>query len=384
MFGLPVRNIMRDARGLYQTVESFMNGQHTTGAGIKYAVMGAITNETVSDTQQLYEAMLNDDEAHAERVRGRFKDQSAVDSAIRKALRENDPRIHEAAVARNNGDIAEYTRIAKEIIAEGHFSQDLVVTAINAEINKLDQGKSESSTSDKQVGMYKADDFAAAVIGGDAAMANAVRTDIIRTKVANGDTQAEAEKSFASSASSSLREEFLEGRISEQKAVQALVDYCGKDQEDAEDLVGDWSFRVKYGFEYSQKDEAYMRGELSATELKSILMETEGMDAEKADAQIQVYDWEADGYEHVTIARVQDYNDHCAALGVPKDIYLEIRYVQSNTENDKDENGKSISYSAVQKIMAEINSYNLTPAQKTAIAESIGWSEKTIRKYKLW
>ena len=384
MFGLPVRNIMRDARGLYQTVESFMNGQHTTGAGIKYAVMGAITNKTVSDTQQLYESMLNDDEAHAERVRGRFKDQSAVDSAIRKALRENDPRIHEAAVARNNGDVAEYTRIAKEIIAEGHFSQDLVVTAINAEINKLDQGESENSTSDKQVGMYKADDFAAAVIGGDAAMANAVRTDIIRTKVANGDTQAEAEMSFASSASSSLREEFLEGRISEQNAVQALVDYCGKDQEDAEDLVGDWSFRVKYGFEYSQKDEAYMRGELSATELKSILMETEGMDAEKADAQIQVYDWEADGYEHVTIARVQDYNDHCAALGVPKDIYLEIRYIQSNTENDKDENGKSISYSAVQKIMAEINSYNLTPAQKTAIAESIGWSEKTIRKYKLW
>ena len=108
------------------------------------------------------------------------------------------------------------------------------------------------------------------------------------------------------------------------------------------------------------------------------------MDAEKADAQIQVYDWEADGYEHVTIARVQDYNDHCAALGVPKDIYLEIRYVQSNTENDKDENGKRINYSAVQKIMAEINSYNLTPAQKTAIAESIGWTEKTIRKYKLW
>lgn len=384
MFGLPVRNIMRDARGLYQTVESFMNGQHTTGAGIKYAVMGAITNKTVSDTQQLYEAMLNDDEAHAERVRGRFKDQSAVDSAIRKALRENDPRIHEAAVARNNGDVAEYTRIAKEIIAEGHFSQDLVVTAINAEINKLDQGESENSTSDKQVGMYKADDFAAAVIGGDAAMANAVRTDIIRTKVANGDTQAEAEMSFASSAISSLREEFLEGRISEQKAVQALVDYCGKDQEYAEDLVGDWSFMVKYGFEYSQKDEAYMSGELSATELKSILMETEGMDAEKADAQIQVYDWEADGYEHVTIARVQDYNDHCAALGVPKDIYLEIRFIQSNTENDKDENGKSISYSAVQKIMAEINSYNLTPAQKTAIAESIGWSEKTIRKYKLW
>lgn len=384
IFGLPVKNILRDARGLYQTVDSFLNGPQTTRAGIKYAVKGAVTGKDVSDGQQLYEAMMAGDTAHAERVKARFKDQAAADSAIRKALRENDPRIHEAAVARHNGDIAEYTRIAKEIIAEGHFKQDYVVSAISTEMNTLDKEEKESSTNTKVSGLYKTDDFTAAVMGGDSAMANAVRADIIRTSVANGKTQKDAEEAFASSASSSLKEEFMEGRLSETKAIQALVSYCGKDKEAAEKRVDEWAFEAEYGFAYSDRKDAYISGEISANEMRKILMDVEGMDAEEVDAQIEVYDWQAEGYEDATEARIREYYEHCEAYYVPKDIYLEIRKIQSNTNNDKDENGKSISYSAMKKIMAVIDSYDLSAEQKDAVARSIGWSEKNINKYKLW
>jgi hypothetical protein len=41
-------------------------------------------------------------------------------------------------------------------------------------------------------------------------------------------------------------------------------------------------------------------------------------------------------------------------------------------------------YSAMKKVMAEINAQQLTTAQKTAIARSLGWSEKNILKYKPW
>jgi hypothetical protein len=34
--------------------------------------------------------------------------------------------------------------------------------------------------------------------------------------------------------------------------------------------------------------------------------------------------------------------------------------------------------------MAYINSLNLTPAQKDALAKSAGWKDSTIKKYKLW
>jgi hypothetical protein len=242
IFGLPVKNIMRDARGIYQSVMSFVNGQQTTKAGIVNAVKSAVTGKDVSNQQQLYEAYLSGDKTQIARVEGRFKDQTAINTAIRKALRENDPRIKEAAAARYSGDIAKYTRIAKEIIGEKHFSQDNVVAAVNAEINALDKGET-TTTSTKASGLYKAEDFAVAISKGDQAMANAIKVDIIQTAQKNGKSTEEAEKSFVSSAKSALKEMFLTGEISEQKAAAALTTYCDIEEADALADVQYWTFK---------------------------------------------------------------------------------------------------------------------------------------------
>ena len=91
IFGLPVKNIMRDARGIYQTIDSFVNGENTTGAGIGYAVKSAfpewIGGGDVSKQDQLYEAYLSGDAEQIARVQGRFADQSAVNSAMRSAIK---------------------------------------------------------------------------------------------------------------------------------------------------------------------------------------------------------------------------------------------------------------------------------------------------------
>jgi hypothetical protein len=245
IFGLPVKNIMRDARGIYQTIMSFVNGQKTTGAGIKNAVRGAITGKDVSDQQQLYEAYLNGDAAQIARVKGRFKDQSAINSAIRKALRENDPRIREAAIAWNASDLDEYMRIAKAIIAEKHFVQDDVVLAIRAEANELTPDEGTTSTS-KAKSLFTAEKFAEAIAQGDQSMANTIKTDIIQAEQKNGKTAEEAEKSFNSSAKSALKEMYLAGEISEQKAISALKSYCGADDIGAKADVQYWEFKQKY------------------------------------------------------------------------------------------------------------------------------------------
>ena len=383
IFGLPVKNIMRDVRSVYQMYNTLVNGEKTTGAGIGYAIKGAITGQTVSDQQQLYKAILSGDNAQIARVKGRFKDQSAINSAIRMALRENDPRIRAAAEARFHGNLSEYTRIAKEIIGEKHFVQDDVVAAINAEINTMDKGDSSSGTQ-KASGLYKTEDFSIAVSKGDSAMANAIKTDIIQTAQKNGKTAEEAEKNFHSSASGVCKELFLEGKISESKAVDALVAYCGVDQEDAEERVGEWAFQREYGFAWSDRTDAYISGEISASELRQILMDVDGKTEEEADLQIQAYDWQADGYEGATAAAVKNYNKYCASAGVPKDFYLYIRKVSDNTENDVDANGKTIRYTAMKKIMAEIGAQAITSAQKYAIARSLGWAEYNIQKYKTW
>ena len=248
IFGLPVKNIMRDARGMYNTINSFVNGEKTTGEGIKVAVKEAITGKDKSDGQQLYDAMMNGDKAQVERVKGRFKDQNAVNSAIRKALRDNDSRIKEAAEARYNGDTAEYMRIAKEIIGEGIFSQDDVVAAINSEISALKKGEgtTDSSPSNKVGSIYEVSDYYSAIVGRDQASANVVKEDLIKTDVANGKDREEAEADFNSKFASYLREQYEAGGLSEYEARNMLSTYGGKSAEEAASKVQYWEFKMEY------------------------------------------------------------------------------------------------------------------------------------------
>jgi len=143
IFGLPVKNVMRDVRGMYNTVISFINGEKTTGTGIGSAIEEAVTGKEKSNGQQLYDAMVKGDSAQIERIKGRFEDEKAVDAAIRKALRENDPRIKEAAEAYLEGDYATYNSLRAKIVSEGIFSNQLVTDALKAEYNYLKKKANE-------------------------------------------------------------------------------------------------------------------------------------------------------------------------------------------------------------------------------------------------
>ena len=87
IFGLPVKNIMRDARAMYNTVNSFINGEQTTGAGIKNAMTEAVTGKEMSKSDKLYDAMESGDSAMLDRIESQYKDQDAFEIAVRQALR---------------------------------------------------------------------------------------------------------------------------------------------------------------------------------------------------------------------------------------------------------------------------------------------------------
>ena len=401
IFGLPVKNIMRDARGIYQTINSFVNGQQTTKAGIGYAVKGAITGKTVANDQQLYEAILSGDQAQIARVKGRFEDQSSINSAIRKALRANDPRIREAAIAWNANDLDEYMRIAKQIIAEKHFVQDDVVMAIRAEANALTPDDGTSSTS-KAKGLFTAEKFAEAIAQGDQATANAIKLDIIQTAQNNGKTEEEAEKSFANSAKGDLKELYLAGTLSEAKAIQALTTYCDETQNEAEQRVAEWAFEDQYGFKYDDKKQQFMDGNISASELKNLLMQVEGKTDDEANSSLISYTRDAyeDGFfdrskaadvmvtygglteeeadsklryidvkkqipdTYVDDAWVEEYYKEIESSGISIEVFVDYRnQVKSITGEGKKE-----------RRMAVINSMPISNAQKDALYYAEGWA----------
>ena len=192
---------------------------------------------------ELYEAIMSGNTRQADSLKAEFEDSDAMHSAVRKALRENDPRIKEAALAQYNGNPSERVRIAKLIIADG-FAQDDVVMAINAEVSALkpDEGGSDP----KKKGFYTTADFASEIANGDQASASAAKADIIATAQKNGKTAEQAEESFASSAKTELKKLFKAGDISEQKLIDTLVTFCGMDEDAAEKYAGGVAFEVAH------------------------------------------------------------------------------------------------------------------------------------------
>ena len=332
-FGVPLKNLLRTGREIYNAFDFATDG--ITGGDLGSAFVEGVTGKEKSDSQQLYEAMISGDSTQIEKVKSRFKDQNAINSAIRKALRENDPRIKEAAEARYNGDIAEYMRIAKKIIAEGNFKQDDIVAAINSEISALKKGEgsSETTTSTNKVeSIYKVDDYYAALVGRDQATAYVVKEDLIKTDVANGKDREDAEADFNSKFTSYIREEYEKGEISSSNAKNMLVNYGGKTKEEADSRIQYWDFKKEYP-----------------------------------------------DYDDLSEEAVTKYYEEVEPYGIGIGTYYDYTKQRAKCEGtDSNGDGRTDSGSVKAEVLLVINSLPISNKQKDALYYLNGWSAKTI------
>ena len=337
LFGVPFKNVERDVRALFNTI--FGEREETTLEGMIYAIEKGWTGDEKSNGQQLYEAMLKGDAKHIERVKARFEDQDAVDSAVYKALRDNDERITAAAEARYNGDIAGYMSIAKEIIAEGIFSQDTVVSAINSKMNALKKAEktedSEDLTSDKAESIYRVEDFYKAIRGNDIATAYIVREDIINVAIDNGKSKKAAESAFESSVASFVGDRYKSGLVGDKEAADMLTNYAGMTEDEASSRIRYWAF-VAENPEYKDLSESAVN---------------------------KYYD----GYYKTEDEEEVLYCKSAQSFGITLDIYAE--YVREKSGLTKKED-----------IMYIINILPLTKEQKDALYYLNGWAKSTIRE----
>ena len=216
--GIPLENVIRDIWSVFNLARVLGGDIDTTRGGLENAGINAV-RDTIpfadklipkeSKSDKLYEAILSGDKNEIKRAEGGYSDKAAITSALRKALRENDARIKAAAQARYDGDISEYKRIAKAIIAEGYFSQDDVVAAINAEINAIKNGATVESDAaeafDKVTSIFKASDINAALAAGDTDTALSVTRELLSVKYEN-------ELAEAKRKAEELGERFIEWR----------------------------------------------------------------------------------------------------------------------------------------------------------------------------
>ena len=335
-FGIPVKNIYREIEGVIDHARiASANAGMTTASSlwdkVKEEVIDSIpfmsTNESKQD--KLYNAIVSGDQAYVDRIKATYKTESAYQSAVRKALRENDPRIRQAAQERYDGNTEEYKRIFREIRDEGIFSWDEIMDAVNSEENAI-KNKLEP---EKATSNYSASDFVQAVSMGNTSSAKAIRDDIIATHIDNDKTQKEAEEAFASSVKTSINDAYSSGLLDDTGAKNMLIEYAGMDEEDATSRVSYWAFcdeNPKYANDVSE-------------------------------------------------AKYNKYKEFAEPAGISVDVYAQFLNGTKGLSNIKDEWGNAVQTEQDQ-VIEIIDSLPLTKQQKDALFLAYGYKESSLWK----
>jgi hypothetical protein len=237
---------------------------------------------------------MSGDQAQIDRIKSRYKDEDAVESAIRKALRENDPRIKEAAQADFDGDVEEYDRIINEIIREGNFDKDDILAAVKSERNGLEPEDEEddSPAADKEVSIYTVEHYFTAIKSGKTSLANSAKDDIIKTAVANGKSMEDAESSFYSSFRNHAKKVYAEGGLTRSEAERMLIQYGNREKDDAYWDLKEWDYFKQNGTEdgYSKYNNFY-EAVRTGRNLKAVIKEytSHGVEAQTLASRITTY-----------------------------------------------------------------------------------------------
>jgi hypothetical protein len=232
-----------------------------------------------------------------------------------------------------NGDFDEYTRLIEAIIGEGNFSKENIRAAVKSEIDDMTEDEDTTETSaSKEVSIYEVEYVYNEIVDGDTVMAQAMKEDIIRTHEANGKDRYEAEESFNSSFTSYVKKRYAVGDLTEYDAQNMLVNFCGKDSDEAASKIQYWEFQKNYP-----------------------------------------------DYDDLTESAVAKYYEYAQPSGIGVGVYYDYCKQRSNAKGtDNNGDGKTDSGSVKSQVLYIINSLPLTYAQKDALYYLNGWAASTI------
>lgn len=380
--GVPAKNIMRDIRGIVNIFKfAKVNNTIATSEGITRSIYEAFGKDVEMNALYAQIVEANGDvnslayrTAYQTLIRSGKTDtevKKAISSGIRKALRENDVRIVNAAAARINGNMTEYTAIAKQMKSESNYSQDDIVSAISSEVNwfnskvadakelenngestkaitkelrkkgysdELIQSKiasyvPEEESEAKHKSLYTRDDIAAAIAESPDLLTD-IKKDLVQVNEANGKDNEAATSSAETTIRSAIHDAVDADDISESMASELLSRYGGYDTDTAAKKAAYWVFKKSYPEIGAEMDE-----DVYAKYLRTV-----------APSGISVTDY----YSY--------YSRKKGATGI-----------------DSDGDGKADTNSVKNEVMAIIDSLPITKEQKDALYfENNSWSPNTL------
>ena len=177
-----------------------------------------------------------------------------------------------------------------------------------------------------------------------------------------------------------LQDLYLSGEVSGSRAAELRVRYGGKAKEDAEKEVLHWQCEKDTGIRYDDIRDAYAGGQISAEKVQQMLQKYGGYTETEAQGKALQYQFAGKNaeLEDISVNAATTYFSGLEDQGITKEVWYKTWRTDSTTEGDKKANGKTISGSKKKKMVAYINSLNLSPAQKDALYLALDYAKSGI------
>lgn len=170
--------------------------------------------------------------------------------------------------------------------------------------------------------------------------------------------------------------------ITKEQALKILQQYGGKDADEAQKLVQEWTCEVVTGTDYDDIKDLYLDWKLTRSRAVDMLVRYGGMKQEDAQNKIDTADFvkahpECDG---ISVEAVQKYNEQAKPAGLDAGTFWEAYQFKNDARTTRDSNGKAISgQGAMDKVAAYIDGLNISSAQKSALFLCF-YSQKSLGK----
>ncbi len=341
IMGLPLKNIARDVEAIINTAMNPSNGAEMSAdtilKGMKDSARKSLPilswKADESNSDQLYKAIIQGKDVLAKRLKAQYGDEKKYESALLKGLRENDPRIKTAAQYALDGKTPERVAIIREIVAEGHYTQDQVIKAINQKANSMKESASSEKSAAPQK-LYDYEEYVPAAANG-LGYAEAVQKELIRyqadrnqekdEKLSRSEAEEDAAKTFKSRVKSEAKDSYAAGELTEAQVRKVLEAADIAKDEELDDLILQWDTELELGSEISWSNARYLD--------YAEAIQPAGISADTYDNYIRAVsrmasiDEDGDGKKEITKQeQVIEYIDSMPISDEQKDILFQAEY----------------------------------------------------------
>lgn len=159
------------------------------------------------------------------------------------------------------------------------------------------------------------------------------------------------------------------------------LEEIGYSGDEAQEVMYKWAFKEKYGYDYSDKREAFAEGTITRQQLIDEIVKIGGNTREEAESTVTVYEWQNAGVDIETNQTyiVNAYEEYGKPNGIDRNDFVSFCQQASRISGeDLDGDGKTDSGSKKKNVLRLIDSMPLSASQKDALYYQQGYAESTI------